>query len=176
MSGPVWREVAGFPRYEVSDAGEVRSWTRRSQKAGAPGVLKGWIDPDGYTRVKLREQGVTKLLGVHRLVATAFHGPPPDRTECSHIDGNRANNAAANLLWESCQENQSRRVGHGTLAQGERCPLARLTADKVAEIRRLSGSLTYAELGRRFGITSNNARYICIRRTWKHVVDEREAA
>ena len=42
----------------------------------------------------------------HRLVAHAYHGPPPTpRHVCHHIDGNPRNNAPDNLEWISQGEN-----------------------------------------------------------------------
>jgi hypothetical protein len=43
---------------------------------------------------------------IHRLVAEAFHGPPPfDGAVAMHIDENAANNRATNLRWGTQKEN-----------------------------------------------------------------------
>ena len=51
---------------------------------------------------------------VSRIVCLAFHGEPDnDSMHASHIDGNRKNNRADNLCWESASWNNHRRVaGH----------------------------------------------------------------
>lgn len=47
-----------------------------------------------------------KTYKVARLVAEAFHGPPPfDKAVVMHVDENAANNRASNLAWGSQKEN-----------------------------------------------------------------------
>ncbi len=67
--------------------------------AEASDRLKG--EP-GYYCLSMAGVGFTQL---HRIVATAFHGPPPSAAhQCHHIDGTRENNEAANLMWVTQQE------------------------------------------------------------------------
>jgi hypothetical protein len=43
---------------------------------------------------------------VHRLIAEAFHGPPPfDDAVAMHLDENAANNRATNVRWGTQKEN-----------------------------------------------------------------------
>ncbi len=55
--------------------------------------------------------------------------------------------------------------------QGENSGGAKLTNEKVLEIRRLKQelSLSNAELGRRFGVTDRNIGDIVRRQIWKHI-------
>jgi hypothetical protein len=56
------------------------------------------------------------------------------------------------------------------LATGERNGSARLTEDQVREARRLRRSgATFAELGRRFGVSTNAAMYAVTGKTWAHL-------
>lgn len=84
-----WRPVVGFPAYEVSDLGGVR-------KDGRPLTLS---DNNGYRYVWLRTSSGRKFCAVHRLVIEAFGGPRPVGSVCRHLDSNRANNRADNLVW-----------------------------------------------------------------------------
>ena len=49
---------------------------------------------------------------VHRLVATAFHGPPPSPIhQCHHIDSRRDNTEADNLMWVTPLEHAAIHAG-----------------------------------------------------------------
>ncbi len=56
------------------------------------------------------------------------------------------------------------------LARGEASGRAKLTADQVREIRRLSAmGLTNMDIGKRFGVTNVLVSYIVHRKVWKHI-------
>jgi hypothetical protein len=161
-----WREVAGFPAYEVSDCGRVRR--RDTQSLLALGVR------NGYVVVCLWRDNKRKGFSVHRLVALAFIGEPPSaRHDVAHWDGNRANNCSANLRWATRSENQldSVRLGtHGGFRQrGERHPRAILTADQVNEVRQLWPTLSFSRIAERFGVSRSAVRGILNGSNWKHL-------
>lgn len=56
-------------------------------------------------------------------------------------------------------------------AYGERQHLAKLTDERVREMRRLyaSGGLSFTAIGRLFGVSRPNAAYVIKGQTWKHV-------
>ena len=59
-------------------------------------------DKDGYAVVQWQR----KTYSLHRLLLSTFHGPPPGPNHVvDHIDGNKANNAVANLRWATYSEN-----------------------------------------------------------------------
>jgi hypothetical protein len=62
------------------------------------------------------------------------------------------------------------------MKRGEAHPLAKLTAEKVAEIRRryAEGNITLYQLAGIYGIANQNVSKIVNRLTWKHVKDEGE--
>ena len=101
-----WKEIQGHPNYEVSDAGRVRSKTKKiTTKAGwsytSKGrILKPWCA--SYLTVQLTDN---QRRTIHRLVATAFIDNPEGKREVNHIDGNKRNNAVANLEWVTRSEN-----------------------------------------------------------------------
>lgn len=116
-----WRPVVGFEGiYQVSDAGLVRSLTRRFLKRdGVPltvkgRVLKPFVDKGGYLKVKLMVSGKATDTSVHLLVLGAFVHPRRDGMLCRHLDGNPANNRLENLTWGTPLENRAdiRRHGH----------------------------------------------------------------
>jgi hypothetical protein len=93
-------------RYEVSDAGEVRSWKIRRKtegRAAAPRELTQFLGKDGYWRVGVISGGRQQTLSVARCVLRAFTGV--FGPHANHIDGNRTNNARTNLEWCTASEN-----------------------------------------------------------------------
>lgn len=114
-----WRSVVGFPQYEVSNLGRVRSldhtvtYQRREQHSGRTitvtkrrkgQMLRPGTMASGHQIVVL---GRGNPFCVHKLVLDAFVGPAPAGTECCHHDDNPANNALCNLRWGTRSENMA---------------------------------------------------------------------
>jgi hypothetical protein len=104
-----WRPVVGFPDYEVSSLGRVRSYKQR-----APRILRHGSNRCGYAQVRLCIQGILHTRTVHTLVAEAFHGPRPEGLEVRHLDGTRTNNQASNLTYATRLVNMRDQLIHGT--------------------------------------------------------------
>jgi len=105
-----WRTIPGFgEKYEVSSIGRVR--------AIATGHIKGITESRGYLRTTLYYKG-RHGPRVHQLVALAFIGPRPAGMEVRHLDGDRKNNAPANLRYGTHAENIRDQVAHGTTRNG----------------------------------------------------------
>ena len=126
-----WLPITGYEgTYEVSDLGRVRSLDRiSSQGRRLKGqVLKQGRNAAGYMSVGLHLAGDATTYLVHRLVLTAFEGPPPDEMETRHMDGNSSNNVASNLVWGTSQENIRDQLRHGTQvnAKKTKCPQGHL--------------------------------------------------
>lgn len=166
MSAERWAPVPGFPGYEVSTLGAVRSLKRK-----APVVLWQETDPDGYKRVKFFRDGKYHHRAVSRVVAHAFLGQAPEgRPYCCHRDGDPANNAVTNLRWGSQKENAADKVAHGTAQVGSKHPRAVLDEATAAAIkRRLEESLTAPAIAREFDVTHHVVYDIKRGRTWTHV-------
>ena len=120
-----WRSIPGFPHYEVSNLGRVRSLDRPYH----PGrVLKqqcvNWTEERGYRQVVLRENYRTHTMKVHRLVAMAFLPNRSDYPQVRHLDGNPENNWVGNLAWGTNSDNTVDQVRHGThhRARVTHCP------------------------------------------------------
>lgn len=87
----VWRDIYGFPYYQVSNLGRVRSF-----KWGKERILKPSKDRDGYLNIWLYKNCVRYTKQVHRLVAEAFI-PNDDlfKTDINHKNEDKENN----LCW-----------------------------------------------------------------------------
>ena len=100
-----WREVPGWPKYEVSNTGKVRIAETGSKVAQWDHQAKGGV----YKRVTLRDKGKRKNFRVHRLVAMAFLPNPDYLPEVDHLDHDTFNNHVSNLEWVRSSENLERR-------------------------------------------------------------------
>lgn len=88
-----WRAIPGWPGYEASDRGQVRS---------ARGLLTPTPDRNGYRRVTLYRPGERKRFGVGQLVLLAHAGPP----EVLHGPGGHQDDSLSNLRYGSRLENE----------------------------------------------------------------------
>lgn len=180
-----WRTILGFPMYEVSNLGRVRSWSgSHPHRRTCPRILKP--GRSGYRRMYL----TVSLCGpdarapkyVHRLVLEAFVGPCPEGMQCRHLDNNPANNRVENLAWGTPLENGADRVLAGTTARGDkhwsrlrperRCRGDRhgrrkLSAPDVETVRAwLSSGVKRSEAARRMGVSYSAIRNIENGTTW----------
>lgn len=103
-----WKSV-GASRYEVSDLGVVRNATT--------GHALSQSERRGYLAVSLQIDGRSQRRSVHHLVLEAFCGPRPAGMHGCHNDGNRRNNCASNLRWDTPQANIHDSIKHGTQAK-----------------------------------------------------------
>ena len=109
----VWKSIPGYPNYEVSSEGRVRSLGRwENTKHGGRRYRKGRIlklvnRGRDYQCVGIFNENGHKLAAVHRLVAEAFI-PNPDNLPCvNHKDEQPSNNVVTNLEWCSYEYNNS---------------------------------------------------------------------
>lgn len=160
-----WRVVPGWPKYEVSECGDIRRT--------CDGVLRKpyqTTTTPSYLYLVLRSgPRLKRAIAVHRIVALAFIGPPPfPKAECCHRDGDSLHNHWRNLKWATPSENQMDRVAHGTSNRGTRQHMAKLQAHDVRQIRALlaQDEFTRAEIGRRFGVARQTVNAIAAHRSW----------
>ena len=98
IEGEQWRVAAGYAYYMVSNYGRVYSFKQDK-------LMKFDTVTDNYLSVELKcNDGVFRHVRVHRLVAQVFINNPENKPEVHHIDCNRQNNKADNLMWCTKQE------------------------------------------------------------------------
>lgn len=168
MENEAWRPVPGFPDYEVSSFGRIKSYKR-----GSPKIIKDCAGNQGYRVVNLVESfRKQKTVYIHRLVALAFLGPRPEGLVVRHRDGDQNNNRLSNLIYGTQQENKEDQIAHGTHARGEKIGLAKLSYEAAEEIRRLyaSGSYSLSQLGRLYGVAHSTIYSIVQGKTWNPLI------
>ena len=118
-----WRPIVGYEGlYEVSDWGRVRKlYVSKQAKIRMLDTTR-----DGYKRIGLWKNGVSKHHSIHRLVAEAFI-PNPDNKPCvGHIkplpDGleDKSANEAWNLAWMTYKENRNYGTCNERISQAQK--------------------------------------------------------
>lgn len=164
-----WLDVPGFPCYEVSDRGDVRSMLAAGfgKKPEQPRILKASLDGHGYRRVYLRRDGRTHSRKVSWLVLEAFLGPRPDNADACHNDGKRDNDTLDNLRWDSRRANLADREAHGTVNRGQANGNADLTEDQVRGVRRRAAAgESQRSIANSLGIQQSTVSKIVRRERW----------
>ena len=163
-----WEPIPGYPGYDASDQGQIRSYHKMTGWQGwsivnAPQrTLRPTKDPNGYLGVNLKTaSGEMEFCKVHRVILTSFTGPCPAGKEACHNNGNPADNRIANLRWDTRQANRRdmppERRGKFSAAQvisiRERCAagevLQAIAADnkvKLSAICRIRRGESYADV------------------------------
>lgn len=150
MTFEIWKTIDGFPGYEVSSLGNIRS---------PRGLMKIQNGPKGYKQIGMYSGEKTVTKRVHKLVATAFLPNPLRLPSINHIDCNKSNNSVENLEWCSVSENHKHAYKNGLMKRrpGELHPLSKISNHQTSELRRAyaSGGITQKELGLIYGLTQS---------------------
>ncbi len=173
----VWKDICGFPGYQVSDQGRVRSFWKGTGircfiDKYPQRIMKQNIHAKkyGYFQVCLKIKGKVFALKVHKLVLLAFIGPCPLGYQCRHSDGNGRNNHLPNLSWGTPKDNQADRIIHGTYFYGENHHNAKLNLTKICKIKELyhKGFFQW-EIAKLFNVRQSAISNILIGKTWGHL-------
>lgn len=159
-------KIKRFPQYEFHQDGFVISMVRAN-----PIIMKP-IRMGGYVGLQLkRSDGHTEKAYLHRLICEAHHGPCPVGMECRHLDGDKKNNAAANLAWGTKAENEKDKQDHGTTLSGEKNAMAKLNEHEVKKMRlhRKSTGESYARIAKAFGVSAMTAYRAITQKNWRNV-------
>jgi hypothetical protein len=162
-----WRPIEETQdHYEISDRGRVCKI-----KEGRRILLK--INFSGpYAKVGLYPPGVTGLTRqIHKLVCEAFHGHPQDFRVVRHLNGDRYDNRAINLIWGTPEENSQDAILHGT-HRGSSNGRSKLTEDQVSAIKNILSAnpkLSRNMLAKALGVTRTAIGHIEKGRQWSHV-------
>lgn len=159
-----WMPIRGFPGYEVSTFGRVKSLRRRYS------VLKK-LFVRNYAHVLLYRCNYIKHFRVHRLVLEVFIGKCPKGCEANHKDGIKTNNRLKNLEWITSSENKAHAFNLGLCSQkGELNNSARLKEDDVKLIKKLRfHNVKNKEIASYFDVTEGCITEITRKNNWSYV-------
>lgn len=131
MESEIWCSISGYEGlYEVSNLGRVRSLdfidSVGNQRKGR--ILKPF-NSRGYPYVSLYKYGIKRNFSIHTLVAKVFVENPFGYNEVLHMDENRGNPRADNLMWGTHEQNTSmplykerQSIAHKGLLVGDKSP------------------------------------------------------
>lgn len=95
-----WKVIDEFPNYSICNDGRVRN-----DKTGR--IRKHTLTSHGYMIISFKkEDGSTKQIFVHRLMAMAFIPNPENKPFIDHINRDKSDNRLENLRWVTTSENQ----------------------------------------------------------------------
>lgn len=160
-----WKPIEGFPGYEVSDKGRVRSFKSGKAKILKPGLRSG------YFFVILSNNGVKQTKDIHRLVAEAFLGIPKEKLEVNHKNGKKTDNRLENLEWVSHAENMRHADELGLRnIKGENHPRSKLTNEEVLKIFEIANAgVPTSEIAQIFNVAPCTISNIKAGRRWAHL-------
>lgn len=162
-----WRSIFGYDGvYLVSDTGLIYSEARTefvaSGRTGGhfryrqPKLLTPKLSNSGYLQIGLHLNGRCRRESIHRIVAKTFVPNPEGLPEVNHLDGNKVNNRADNLVWS----NRSQNSLHSTRVLGKNRGTdntkAKLNDIAVVEIcRRLNRGDRQSDIAVDFNVTNS---------------------
>jgi hypothetical protein len=131
MTGEMRRDVPSVPGILVSSEGRIMYVPHRGplpnggdRSYGGQPTFGVWAKDAGRFIISVRGTSYK----IARLVAEAFHGPPPfDGAVAMHVDENAANNRPSNLRWGTQKENLNAEgfLGYCRGRTGENSPTAK---------------------------------------------------
>lgn len=153
--------------------GSMAEWFwSRVDKSGDCWVWRGRCLQSGYGQLIVKK----KVLLAHRVAFELTHGHIPPGLEICHRCDNPPCVNPAHLFCGSHADNMRDMKTKGRQSRGAR-PYrdghrnAKLNADSVREIRSLhQQGMSFVELGRRYGVSGDQASNVVKRRSWRDVV------
>lgn len=151
--------------YEVSSLGRVRSlnymhtWQVRE--------LKPNKDKDGYLKVRLYKDGVSKQFLVHRLVWTAFNGAIPEGLELDHINAERYDNRLSNLRCVTSKENSNNPITKARMAKSNAVSNKKRLSKSIVQLDKTTGQVikrwySARDAERELGVKHANISACCL--------------
>lgn len=114
-----WRQIAGYPAYQVSDFGRIKRLAVPDSigRLRKENILSG-IPHSGGVIVELYHNGIGKQFAIHILVLTAFVRPPENDDWGLHRDDDFTNNVVSNLYWGTRKDNAQDAIRNGRIGVG----------------------------------------------------------
>lgn len=177
-----WLPLHGFGNaYSISSRGSVMRTAPRNLRRAAigsrakpfkPSPITAFPGRTGYLRVRIGPVGQQKTVEVHRLVAITFVANPKALPCVNHRDGDKSNNAAANLEWVTHSENIRHAIETGLqpILRGVLHGNSKLTPRAIIAIRK--DARAQRLIAADYRIDQTLVSKIKLRRIWTHVPDQ----
>ena len=161
----IWKEVKGYPDYQISNMGRVKSFKNNSSK-----LLKMVEGSNGYSRITLQNEKSFNFR-IHILIISHFGIPKPSPIhQCNHKDGDKSNNWNTNLEWMTPKQNNQHARATGLNNQyGANQLFAKLTDKIVKKIRKSYGDYSQEYLGKLYRVSQSVISNVVNNQAWKHV-------
>lgn len=136
-----WKDIPGYPDYQISNLGRVKSLTHtvyHSPSKKFPNgrfvtyrerILKTTLENGGYEFVVLYKNKVKRSFRIHRLVAKLFIPNPNNFEQVNHKDENKINNKVSNLEWCTAKYNINYGTGKYRKTFNRRVPVVQYDLD-----------------------------------------------
>jgi hypothetical protein len=162
----IWRDIRGFPTYQVSSFGRIR------RVKGKPRILKGAFIKGSWCVFLYNSEGVKKFNVISRIILTAFVRPPEEGEIARHLDDNPHNQVLGNLSWGTYQDNAEDSRINKRMIIGSNHSKSKLNETQVSEIliSYIRGKTGTVKLAKKYGVVPSTINAIVNRKTWKHVV------
>ena len=160
-----WKPIEGFPRYQVSNMGRVKSFTNPNK----PKILRPHQLKSGYLMVHLAKgdewgSNETECVRIHKLVADAFIPNPLNRCHIRHINQDRTDNRVENLRWTTPEES-----ANDPITKANRMAAVPQRIEKISkpvlvydeDLNLLSAFTSTAETARKLGLQQGNIVNVC---------------
>jgi len=170
-----YKQIDGFPKYLISDFGDVISFHNNKIKKLIPGLNKKKNSKsNGYYFYNLKDKnGDQKTIEVHRLVAKAFIRNTKNKEQVNHIDGNTINNHYSNLEWVTRSENLQHAVNvlkRKLGSRGSKNIHSKLNENDIENIFKLINSgYSQTSIGKIYKVKANTISNIINGVTWNHI-------
>jgi len=125
-----------------------------------------------YRKCRVTQEGMTKLVYVHRFMLQCWRGIEPRSIVVRHLDGDSLNNTLGNLKYGTVKENVEDAFRHtGNYAEGAKNGRAKLTESDVIAIRkRYESGERVQQIWQEYTHVSNvSVANAAKRKTWPHI-------
>lgn len=147
----------------------VERFWNQVDKSGECWEWVGYTSESGYAKITINANG--DKMAAHRFAYEMANGPIPEGMVVCHSCDNPTCVRHDHLFLGTAADNTFDKVKKGRQSKGEHQPHSKLTDEKVLEMRKeyAAGGISYAELGKKYGVSKQCALRAVKGIGWKHI-------